>query len=246
MAKKDNNPAFVKRDTIVSGKEYARLLSDLKERFRRSQIKAAVKVNTEMLEFYWTMGREISRLHQSAKWGSAFFDCLSLDLKTEFPNQAGFSSANIRYTKRWYEFYNQDNTILQRLIEEFSDPNRHQVCEDLGMPVHFNTLVGKFEPFLKKLYFLINNRELTTCEGSADSTTFSDCIFGHDSLKRLKHTTDVRYYRFRDYLDKVRGWRNEEAHSAPEIPDAELREAVHILVTMYAYVIAKSLPELEG
>lgn len=137
MAKKDNNPAFVKRDTIVAGKEYARLLSDLKERFRRSQIKAAVKVNTEMLEFYWTMGREISRLHQSAKWGSAFFDCLSLDLKTEFPNQAGFSSANIRYTKRWYEFYNQDNTILQRLIEEFSDPNRHQVCEDLGMPTDF-------------------------------------------------------------------------------------------------------------
>ncbi len=91
-----------------------------------------------------------------------------------------------------------------------------------------------------------NNRELTTREGSADSTTFSDCIFGHDSLKRLKHTTDVRYYRFRDYLDKVRGWRNEEAHSAPEIPDAELREAVNILVTMYAYVIAKSLPDLEG
>lgn len=58
MAKKDNNPAFVKRDTIVSGKEYARLLSDLKERFRRSQIKAAVKVNTEMLEFYWEMGRD--------------------------------------------------------------------------------------------------------------------------------------------------------------------------------------------
>ena len=57
MAKTDKDPAFVKRDPIVTGKEYAQLLKSLKERFRRSQIKAAVKVNTEMVEFYWEMGR---------------------------------------------------------------------------------------------------------------------------------------------------------------------------------------------
>lgn len=59
MAKTDNKPAFVKLDTIIAGKEYAQLLSTLKERFRRSQIKAAVKVNTTMLEYYWSMGRDI-------------------------------------------------------------------------------------------------------------------------------------------------------------------------------------------
>lgn len=111
-------PEFVKRASIIGGKEYAQLLGRLKDRFRRSQIKAAVRVNTEMLEFYWSMGREISRLYQSAKYGSAFFDCLSLDLKAEFPNVGGFSSANIRYTKRWYEFYNQGNANLQRAVED--------------------------------------------------------------------------------------------------------------------------------
>lgn len=131
------------------------------------------------------------------------------------------------------------------LINSFNHLLCNERLTELDRRAHFNTLVGKFEPFLKKLYYLINNRELTTREGSADSTTFSDCIFGHDSLKRLKHTTDARYFRFRDYLDKVRGWRNEEAHSAPEIPDAELREAVHILVTMYAYVISRSITDLE-
>ena len=96
MVRKDTNPAFVKRDTIIAGKEYAQLLSTLKERFRRSQIKAAVKVNTTMLEYYWSMWRDISRLHEAAKWGTAFFDCLSLDLKTAFPGQTGFSVTNIR------------------------------------------------------------------------------------------------------------------------------------------------------
>ena len=33
--------------------------------------------------------------------------------------------------------------------------------------------------------------------------------------------------------------------ASPEIPDAELREAIHILVTMYAYVISRSITDLE-
>lgn len=131
------------------------------------------------------------------------------------------------------------------LIHSFNQLLCNERLSELERRVNFNTLVGKFEPFLKKLYYLINNRELTTREGSAESATFSDCIFGHESLKRLKHTTDSRYFRFRDYLDKVRSWRNDEAHSAPEFTDAELREAVHILVTMYAFVISRSITDLE-
>lgn len=138
------NPAFVKRDSIVGGKEYAQLLGRLKERFRRSQIKAAVKVNTEMLEFYWSMGREISQLYQSAKWGTAFFDCLSLDLKTEFPNQTGFSPANIRYTKRWFEFYNQRDIILHQPGEEF----RQQAVDELEMPVEFGQVPWKHHVYI--------------------------------------------------------------------------------------------------
>ncbi len=122
---KDNIPAFVKRDTIIYGKEYAQLLNSLKERYRKSRIKAAVKINTFMIEYYWEMGRQITRLHEASKWGSAFFDCLSLDLKSEFPNQSGFSVTNIKYAKRWYEFYNQE------------DENRQQVVDDSVMPSDF-------------------------------------------------------------------------------------------------------------
>lgn len=143
MAKNDNKPAFVKRDAIVSGKEYARLLGELKDRFRRSQIKAAVRVNSAMLEYYWEMGRDISRLYANAKYGSAFFDCLSLDLKAEFPGQTGFSATNIKYAKRWYEFYNQDNINLQRIVEDFKtddSPNRQQVADDSEMPLDFGKI----------------------------------------------------------------------------------------------------------
>ncbi|MDE7414424.1 MAG: PDDEXK nuclease domain-containing protein [Muribaculaceae bacterium] len=148
MEKNDKKPAFVKRDAIVSGKEYANLLKDLKERFRRSQIKAAVKVNTEMLEFYWTMGRDVSELYKHAKYGSAFFDCLSLDLKAEFPEQTGFSAANIRYTKRWYEFYNQDVENLHQVGEDFKWQHCYQVGDDFGMPMDFGQVPWKHHVYI--------------------------------------------------------------------------------------------------
>ena len=101
-----NQPEFMKRPVSVVGEEYALLLRDIKERYRKSRMKAAVKVNTALLEFYWGLGHDILALHTDAKWGSAFFDCLSLDLKAEFPGQTGFSVTNLKYAKRWYEFYN--------------------------------------------------------------------------------------------------------------------------------------------
>lgn len=125
MAHIEKRPSFVRRDSIINGPEYSALLGRLKDRFRRSRIKAAIKVNTEMLEFYWAMGREISQLYRHAKYGSAFYDCLSLDLKTAFPNQSGFSTTNIKYSKRWYEFYSQ------------LDTNRQQVADDFEMPADF-------------------------------------------------------------------------------------------------------------
>lgn len=123
-----DKPEFVKRDASVSGKEYMSLLASLKERFRKSQIKAAVKVNTAMLEYYWSMGRDVSRLYATAQYGSAFFDCLSLDLKAEFSGQTGFSATNIKYAKRWYEFYNQ------------AFENRQRLVDDLEMPVDFGLI----------------------------------------------------------------------------------------------------------
>lgn len=117
----------------------------------KNQIKAAVKVNTEMFEFYWTMDREISKLHKSAKWGSAFFDCLSLDLKTEFPNQSGFSAANIRYSKRWYEFYNQGDIILQRI----SATNCYRICRRKSSPTWWRYATRLRACTLRAAYYCI-------------------------------------------------------------------------------------------
>ena len=84
---------------------YAEWLAGLKADIRRAQLKAAVRVNEELLRLYWDMGRDISRKRLAARYGSGFFDKLSRDLRTEFPDMEGFSVSNLKYIKRFYEFY---------------------------------------------------------------------------------------------------------------------------------------------
>ena len=117
-----DKPTFIHRDGMTADKEYIEWLKELKQRFQQSQIKAAVRVNTAMLEFYWSLGRDIIQRKAESKWGSGFFNQLSLDMRAMFPDDKGFSSANLRYMKRWFEFYYQRVVNLHQPGEEI----RHQ------------------------------------------------------------------------------------------------------------------------
>jgi predicted nuclease of restriction endonuclease-like (RecB) superfamily len=96
--------------------EYKKWLTDLKNRIRQSQIKAAIKVNTELLRLYWDLGHDIVGRQLETTWGSGFFERLSNDLRTEFPNMQGFSTVNLTYCKRFYLFYMQDDSIRQHIV----------------------------------------------------------------------------------------------------------------------------------
>ena len=121
----NKKPTFISRDVMTADEGYVQWMADIKQRFRQSQLKAAVRVNTAMLEFYWSMGRDIVELRAESKWGSGFFNQLSLDLKTAFPNETGFSVTNLKYMKRWYAFYNER--------VEF----RHQAGDELGAALDY-------------------------------------------------------------------------------------------------------------
>ena len=144
-----HTPEFIKRDGMIASTEYVEWLSTLKQRYRQSQIKAVVRINQSMLEFYWSLGRDIVAMQAESRWGSGFFAQLSQDLKETFPNETGFSVANIRYMKRWYSFYYEQVTnahqvgeeLLQQPAAQFTAATQnvfaHQVGEELQMPENF-------------------------------------------------------------------------------------------------------------
>ena len=53
--------------------EYKDWIRQISSDFRKSQIKAASKVNTEMLKFYWRLGRDFENEKKKYPWGSHFY-----------------------------------------------------------------------------------------------------------------------------------------------------------------------------
>ncbi|GAB1414656.1 hypothetical protein MASR2M117_00620 [Paludibacter sp.] len=102
--------------------DYRNWLADLKKRIRQSQIKASVRVNTEMLQLYWSIGCDIVSRQAEAVWGSGIINQLSKDLQAAFPEMQGFSRTNLKYCKRFYLFYTQDNRIFHQLGDQLGNP----------------------------------------------------------------------------------------------------------------------------
>lgn len=121
--KKENKetPMFVNRDLSIPSIEYRKWLADLKVRYRQSQIKAAIKVNDEMLRFYWSLGRDIMIMKAETTWGSGVVKNLSLDLQHEFPNSKGLSYSNLKYARQWYAFYQPKDINRQQVVGELPE-----------------------------------------------------------------------------------------------------------------------------
>lgn len=93
---------------------YAPLLADLKARVRAAQVKAALSVNSELIQLYWHIGREILRCQSEQGWGAKVVERLAKDLRTEFPEVKGFSRSNMLYMRAFAEAF-PDRTIVQQL-----------------------------------------------------------------------------------------------------------------------------------
>ena len=146
-------PRMVKSHDIHLDGEYADWIAELKHRYRSAQVKASVRVNSEKLLFNWELGRDLVQKKAEEKWGAGVVEQVSLDLQREFPNAEGFSAGNLWYMKRWYLFYNQEDTKLQRPVEELVDEKLQRPVEEiLQQPVaemeneKLQQLGGEFPP----------------------------------------------------------------------------------------------------
>ena len=112
---------MVKSHDIHLDAEYADWIAELKHRYRSAQVKAAVRVNTEKLRYNWELGRDLVQKKAEERWGAGVVEQVSLDMQREFPDADGFSTTNLWYMKKWYLFYNDADTKLQRAVAEIED-----------------------------------------------------------------------------------------------------------------------------
>ena len=117
---------------------YADWLQTLSRRYRQSQIKAAVAVNSEMLRFYFSLGADIVRMESDQPWGSKFLQKLAADLRAEMPDATCFSYTNLRYMRYFFKLYagqpilHQVGAILGEDGSLGKDTGPAPICHQVG------------------------------------------------------------------------------------------------------------------
>lgn len=92
------------------------------------QIKAATRVNNEMLRFYWSLGKDMVEMHAESRWGSKFYISLSKDLTIAMPGQKSFSPTNLKYMSYFYQLYSQ---VSPQPVDEMGNEISPQLVDEL-------------------------------------------------------------------------------------------------------------------
>lgn len=133
--------------------QYREWISEVSKRFHQSQIKAAVKVNDEMLRFYWQLGKELHDRKDKFSYGQSFYKTISRDLRRELPDVKSFSETNLRYMQKFAELYSEVSNLPQ-VGEDFGS---EEIEPLFAIPWgHHKIIIDKCNGNPKKALFFVN------------------------------------------------------------------------------------------
>lgn len=122
---------MTKKITLSQDKEYRSWVKELKQRYLSARLKASIDANRTLLEYYWSLGRDITDKQYANTYGSGFYETLSRDLRSEMPGEKGFSVTNLKYMYYFYQLYSQLIENRPQGADDFDSPNRRQSADDL-------------------------------------------------------------------------------------------------------------------
>ena len=131
---------------------YIKEVKKIREAISVARYRAAMLANGETLRLYYSVGKFISQNTRNARWGSGALKSISSQLQQEMPGLTGFSEANMRKMRLFYEAWQPvfepqaestfdmvpviDHIELidfrSQVANELSDAKRSQPANELG------------------------------------------------------------------------------------------------------------------
>jgi predicted nuclease of restriction endonuclease-like (RecB) superfamily len=111
-------PEIQKIDNEILTQDFAEWVNTLKAKIRAARNKLAFTINSQILELYWEIGRDIAEKQQNSQWGSGFIEQIAQELKQEFPDITGFSRRNVYAILQWYKFYSAKYQFVPRHVAQ--------------------------------------------------------------------------------------------------------------------------------
>ena len=98
------------------------LASGLIEIIDKARENALKKVNEELINMYWEVGKFLSKESEQASFGDAYIDNIAREIQEAFPGIKGFNRRGLYRMKKFYETY-KDNEIVTPLVTQISWTN---------------------------------------------------------------------------------------------------------------------------
>ena len=95
-------------------KDFKEIINSIKQEIQKTQYKVAIESNINLISMYFRLGKI---LNDNYEYGNKFIDEVSKDLKMEFPNSTGFSVRNLKYMKKFYLEYKDDEEVQQLVAQ---------------------------------------------------------------------------------------------------------------------------------
>ena len=105
-------------DNLIKTQEYCDLITALKAKVHSAQIKAALKINEELIRLYWDIGKLITERQQVSNWGDNIIQQIAQDLTRELGGIKGFSRRNLFRMKQWYNYYSGLDEKVPQLVAQ--------------------------------------------------------------------------------------------------------------------------------
>jgi predicted nuclease of restriction endonuclease-like (RecB) superfamily len=142
----------------VKDNGYFSILESLKVKIKSARQKAALTLNTQLLELYWEIGNAISQQQQQEGWGTKVVERLASDLKIEFPDFKGLSVRNLHNMKSFAEAWSR-SPILQPPVAKLQSNDNHMFnfLEPLVTQIpwaHHIVLLNKTKAGKERLFYL--------------------------------------------------------------------------------------------
>lgn len=171
---------------------YTPFVDDIKELIQKKQYHVLKLMNSETINLYWEIGKEIFNQQELNSWGKSIVQVLAEELQKSFPGSKGYSAANLWRMRNFYLTY-KDSEKLAPLVREISWSNNILIMEKCksDLEKEFYILMAKRYGWTKRV--LINFIEAKEYEKYLLNQTNFDLTLPEESKIQAKLAVKDEY-----------------------------------------------------
>jgi len=189
----------------------------------------------------------------TTKTGRPIYDEPSLkhlmyeSLISEFKELASVSYRDLEEVIDWlFKIFNA-TTIegldgLNEVVKETFNNLYKAENRDIDLQMYFQTLVTKYEAFLRKIYYM---REGKNFVSNKLSKGLVSVVYQFPEIQQLYKNKKPKLHNMSTFYNLLYQWRNDQAHQAPILKSSELSPALHAIASMYVYAAMVSATDIE-